>query len=78
MATTTPEHPRLTAREETLIKVAAERQGVNSTEALADHTQFVLNEKQWKLFMEALDGPAKEKPRLQKLLSEPHVAERRP
>ena len=96
MAITTPEQPkdrrfqlRATAREETLIKVAAERQGVNITdfilsaarekaeETLADQTRFVVNEHQWNEFMEALDRPAKEKPRLKKLFAEPHVAKRR-
>lgn len=80
---------RATASQETLIKVAAERQGVNVTdfiirsacekaeEALADQTRFVINEKQWKRFMQALDRPPQAKPRLKKLFSEPHVAERR-
>jgi uncharacterized protein (DUF1778 family) len=96
MAISTPEQPRdrrlqlrATAREETLIKVAAERRGVNVTDfiisaarekaeqTLADQTRFVLNEKQWKQFMEALDRPPKEKPRLKKLFSEVHVAKRR-
>jgi uncharacterized protein (DUF1778 family) len=96
MAISTPEQPRdrrfqlrATASEESLIKVAAERQGVNVTdfiisaarekaeEALADQTRFVLNEKQWKQFMEALDRPAQEKPRLKKLFAESHVAKRR-
>ncbi len=95
MAISTPEQRRdrrlqlrSTAREETLIKIAAERQGVNMTdfimnaarqkaeETLADQTKFVLDEQQWKLFMEALDRPAQEKPRLRKLFAEPHVAER--
>ncbi len=96
MATSTPEQPkdrrfqlRATASEETLIKVAAARQGVDVTdfiiraareraeETLASQTRFLLNEDQWKLFMEALDRPAKEKPRLKKLFSERHVAKRR-
>jgi uncharacterized protein (DUF1778 family) len=96
MAISTPEQPkdrrfqlRATASEEALIKVAAERQGLNITdfiiraareraeESLTDQTRFVLNEEQWKLFMKALDGPAKEKPRLRKLFSERHVAKRR-
>ena len=96
MAISTPEQPRdrrfqlrATASEETLIKVAAERQGVNVTdfiiraardkaeESLAGQTRFVLDERQWKLFMEALDRPAREKPRLKKLFSEPHVTKRR-
>lgn len=97
MAISTPEQPRnrrfqlrATAHEETLIKVAADRQGVNVTdfilsaarekaeEALADQTRFVLNEQQWKQFMEALDRPAQDKPRLKKLFTETHVAQRRP
>src|SRR6266849_4024410 len=96
MSISSPEQPkdrrfqlRATAREETLIKVAAERQGVNFTdfilsaarekaeETLADQTRFVLNEDQWKQFMDALDRPAREKPRLRKLFAESHVAERR-
>jgi len=96
MAISTPEQPRdrrfqlrATAREEALIKVAAEGQGVNVTdfiigaarekahETLTDQTRFVLNEKQWKQFMDALDRPPREKPRLKRLFSEPHVAKRR-
>lgn len=97
MGISTPEQPRdrrfqlrATAREEMLIKVAAERQGIHVTdfiigaarqkaeETLADQTRFVLNDQQWKRFMEALDRPPQEKPRLRKLFSEPHVAKRRP
>jgi uncharacterized protein (DUF1778 family) len=56
---------RATASEETLLKVAAERQGVNvpdfiirsacdkAEQVLSDQTRFVLDDKQWKLFMEA-------------------------
>ena len=96
MAISTPEQQRdrrfqlrATASEEELIKVAADRQGVNVTEfimrsacekaerALADQTRFVLDEKPWKAFMAALDRPAKTKPRLRQLFSEPHVAKRR-
>jgi uncharacterized protein (DUF1778 family) len=80
---------RATAFEETMIKVAAERQGVNVTDfiirsacekaeqALGDQRQFLLNDKQWKLFMEALDGPPREKLRLRRLFSEKQVAKRR-
>ena len=96
MATSTAEQPkdrrfqlRASAREETLIKVAAERQGVNvsdfilsaarekAEETLADQTRFVLQQEQWKEFMEALDRPEREKPRLRKLFTEAHVAKRR-
>jgi uncharacterized protein (DUF1778 family) len=96
MALSTPHQPRdrrlqlrATVGEETLIKVAAERQGVNVTEfilraarekaeeSLIDQTRFALNADQWKQFTAALDRPAREKPRLRKLFSEPHVAKRR-
>jgi uncharacterized protein (DUF1778 family) len=96
MAITTPEQPkgrrfqlRASAREETLIKVAAERQGVNVTdfilsaarekaeETLADQTRFVLHEEQWEEFMNALDRPAREKPPLRKLFTESHGSKRR-
>jgi uncharacterized protein (DUF1778 family) len=81
---------RATAPEEELIKVAAERQRVTVTEfiirsacekaeqALADQTRFVLDEKQWRAFMAALDRPVRDKPRLRKLFQEPHVARRKP
>src|SRR5271167_3970813 len=80
---------RATALEEELIKVAASRQGVNVTEfilrsarekaeqSLADQTRFVLDEKQWRAFMAALDRPPQAKPRLRQLFREQHVAKRR-
>jgi len=80
---------RASAAEETLIKVAAGSQGVNVTEfimrsacekaeqALLDQTRFLLDEKQWKAFLAALDRPAKHKPRLRRLFKEAHVAQRR-
>ena len=96
MAVSTPEQQRdrrfqlrATASEEELIKLAADRQGVNVTEfimrsareraeqALADQTRFVLDDRQWKAFMAALDRPAKHKPRLRQLFEEKHVAKRR-
>jgi uncharacterized protein (DUF1778 family) len=97
MAISTPDQPRdrrfqlrATATEESLIKFAAERQGVNVTDfimrsacekaeqALADQTRFVLDDRQWRAFMTALDRPPKEKPRLRRLFTESHVAKRRP
>ncbi len=96
MAISTPEQPRdrrfqlrATASEEELIKVAADRQGLNVTEfilrsarekaeqSLADQTRFVLDDRQWKAFMAALDRPAQKKPRLRQLFNEAHVAKRR-
>ena len=80
---------RATATEESLIKTAADRRGVNVTEfivrsacekaeqTLADQTRFVLDDKQWKAFLAALDRPPREKPRLRRLFAETHVAKRR-
>ena len=96
MAISTPVQPRdrrfqlrATASEVELIKVAADRHGVNITEfivrsacekaeqALTDQTRFVLDDRQWRAFMAALDRPAKDKPRLRQLFKEQHVAKRR-
>lgn len=43
---------------------------------LADKRIFMLNDKQWKLFSEALDRPIQEKPNLKELLSKPSVFEK--
>ncbi len=80
---------RATASEGELIRVAAERQGVNVTEfimrsarekaeeALANQTRFVLDDVHWRKFIAALDRPAQDKPRLRRLFKEEHVAKRR-
>lgn len=44
-----------------------------ATQTLADRRQFVLDEAQWQAFLEALDRPVQNKPRLKKLLTEPGV-----
>ncbi|MGD0497315.1 MAG: DUF1778 domain-containing protein [Bryobacteraceae bacterium] len=96
MAISTSDQPRdrrfqlrATAREETLIKTAAERQGLNVTDfiirsawekaeqSLSDRTRFELDGEQWKAFLAALDRPPKDKPRLRRLFTESHVAKRR-
>jgi uncharacterized protein (DUF1778 family) len=38
---------------------------------LADRRLFLLNETRWQAFLDALDRPAKDRPRLQQLLTEP-------
>lgn len=80
---------RATAEEETIIKTAAEQQGMNVTDfiirsarekaeqTLLDQTRFVLDDKQWKAFLAALDRPPKHKPRLRRLFTETHIAKRR-
>src|SRR5258708_21631281 len=79
---------RATASEESVIKLAAERLGMNVPEfiirsayekaeqVLADQTRFILDDKQWKAFMAVLDRPSKEKPRLRDLFAESQVAKR--
>lgn len=80
---------RATPRQQQLIKAAAERQGRSATDfilqsacekaeqALTDQTTFVLNDKQWKLFMSALDRPPRIIPQIRKLFSERSVAKSR-
>jgi uncharacterized protein (DUF1778 family) len=82
-------HLRATPRQEHLIKVAAKRQGVNVTDfilesacekaeqTLADQTHFVLDEKQWSLFMKALDEPPRVIHEIKRLFSAPPIAESR-
>jgi uncharacterized protein (DUF1778 family) len=43
--------------------------------AHVDQVHFVLSPKQWKPFTDALERPARVKPRLRKLLREPSVLE---
>ena len=80
---------RATPKQEKLIRVAAERQGLNVTDfilesacekaeqALSDQTRFVVDDKTWALFMKALDAPPKVIPQIRKLFSGPSVAESR-
>ena len=49
---------------------------VRAEETLADRTRFVLNAEQWKAFLDALDSPPRELPRLERLFQEPSVIER--
>ena len=48
---------------------------VRADETLADRTRFGLDADRWKAFMEALDAPPREIPRLGRLLKEPSVFE---
>ena len=43
----------------------------SSPQTLADRRRFVLDKAHWLAFQETLDRPARNKPRLQKLLREP-------
>lgn len=78
---------RATAREDALIRTAAEVRGVNVSEfilesacasaerELADRTRFEVSEEKMVAFVEALDRPAKANPRLRKLFAEPSILE---
>ena len=78
---------RLSNREARLIRLGAERRGVNITNfilesacARAEHEiaearHFVLNPRDWQGFIKALDRPPQLKPRLKKLFSESTVLE---
>jgi uncharacterized protein (DUF1778 family) len=49
---------------------------VRAEETLADRTRFGLDADQWKAFLEALDAPPRDLPRLERLFREPSVFER--
>ena len=80
---------RATPKQEKLIRVAAQRQGVNVTdfilesacekaeETLADQAHFVVDQAKWDRFMKALDEPPRAIPQIKKLFSKPSVAESR-
>jgi uncharacterized protein (DUF1778 family) len=76
---------RLSEPEARLIRLGAERLGVNVTnfildsacvraaQEIAEARHFELSAKDWRRFSEALDRPAKVKPRLKRLFAETTV-----
>ena len=80
---------RLSEREAKLIRLGAERRGVNITnfilesacaraeQELAKTRHFELMPRDWQKFCEALDRPVKAKPRLRKLFAESTVLDQR-
>jgi uncharacterized protein (DUF1778 family) len=76
---------RATERQERLIRTGAETRGVSVTDfilesaclqaehALADKHEFVVSQKQWQAFLEALDRPPRVNPKLARLFSNPVV-----
>ena len=48
---------------------------IRAEQVLADRVHFSVSPQQWKAFMAALDQPAREHPRLQRLMHEPSVLE---
>ncbi len=79
---------RATERQEKLIRLGAELRGVsvsefilenacrNAEQELADRRHLDLPEDQYQAFLDLLDGPPRDKPRLQRLFSEKSVLER--
>lgn len=78
---------RLSEREARLIRLGAEQRGVNITnfilesacvraeQEIAEARHFKLSSRDWQKFSEALDRPAKTKPRLRKLFAESTILE---
>jgi uncharacterized protein (DUF1778 family) len=76
---------RATAQQARLIRMAAKESSANvsqfvlesacirSEETLASKRHFEFNPVQWRAFLRALDRPAKAKPRLRRLLSQPGI-----
>lgn len=87
MAATARLNFRVTEPQKTLIRAGAEAKGVATSEfvmnsackeaeqVLADRQQFTISPERYKAFVQALDQPAQDKPRLRQLLSEPSVLE---
>jgi len=80
---------RIAPQERRLIRLIAKDEGMTVTEfvvksacakaeeILEKKRQFQLPAAQWTTFMQALDRPVQEKPRLHRLLSEPGLLDRR-
>jgi uncharacterized protein (DUF1778 family) len=78
---------RLTPEAKRKLQTAAESAGrsvsefvlesalVRADQTLADRTRFGLDGERWQKFLEALDAPPREIPRLARLLQEPSVFE---
>ena len=76
---------RTTPQQEELIRTGADTAGVSVTEfivnsaclqaehVLAEQRDFVASPKQWQAFLEMLDRPARIKPELARLFSDPEV-----
>jgi uncharacterized protein (DUF1778 family) len=63
------------ARQKSVSEFVLDSAQTAAVETLADRREFLLDNKRWAAFVEALDGPPKKKPRLEKLLKTPSVFE---
>ena len=61
------------SRDDFILGAAREK----AEEALADQTRFVLDERQWKRFMAALDRPPQVIPQIRKLFADRPIAQSR-
>ncbi len=66
-----------TAKGRSVSEFVLESALAHAAEILPDRRQFFLNAEQWENFLAALDRPPQPKPRLERLLKEPSVLERR-
>jgi uncharacterized protein (DUF1778 family) len=48
---------------------------IRAEETLADRTRFGLDAERWKAFLDALDAPPRDLPRLERLMREPSIFE---
>lgn len=64
------------AEETTLSEFVLHAATRRAEDVLADRRRFLLSEDAWKAFVEFLDRPVVEKPRLRRLMSTPSILER--
>jgi uncharacterized protein (DUF1778 family) len=69
-------HAAAAASERTVSEFVLESALARAEETLPDRRRFMLNDKQWKAFLTALDAPPRPTPRLKRLLNEPSVFEK--
>lgn len=65
-----------TATSANLSSFLVESACLRAEEALASEQHFIYTAKQWDDFTAALDGPARDKPRLRALLNKPSILEK--
>jgi uncharacterized protein (DUF1778 family) len=76
----TPEDKRTlqaaaTASRRSVSEFVLESALVRAEETLADRTRFTLDAGRWKAFLDALDAPPRDLPRLERLFREPSIPE---
>ncbi len=64
-----------TASHKTVTEFLLDSALTQAAEVLADRRLFLLDDKQWEEFMDALDAPPRPMPRMERLLREPSILE---